>query len=237
MTHIETGRFGGRGSNFMYLLFTFMVDPVKGIPRWLLALRGYVRNRRDLIRTHLPARASEQTVGLLVMQTLDNSLTTYTKRGLFGRRMTTKQGAGQPNPTSIPVANQVARRIAGKIDGVPQGSVTELMNIPVTGHFLGGCPIGDSAQTGVVDAYHRLYGHVGLHVVDGSTISANLGVNPSLTITAQAERAMSLWPNKGDKDIRPAVGQPYRRINPIAPEHPIVPASANAAYRLPIRTA
>jgi cholesterol oxidase len=87
-----------------------------------------------------------------------------------------------------------------------------------------------------VDAFHRLYGHAGLHVVDGSTISANLGVNPSLTIAAQAERAMSLWPNKGDKDMRPAMGQPYRRVDPIAPRKPIVPVSAVAAYRPPIRT-
>jgi cholesterol oxidase len=236
VTHIETGRFGGRGSNFMYMMFTVMADPRNGIPRWAMALREYVRNRRDLVRMHIPAHASEQTVGLLVMQTLDNSLTTYTKRGLFGRRMTTKQGAGEPNPTSIPIANEVARRIADKIDGVPQGSVTELINVPMTGHFLGGCPIGDSPNTGVVDAFHRLYGHAGLHVVDGSTISANLGVNPSLTIAAQAERAMSLWPNKGDKDMRPAMGQPYRRVDPIAPRKPIVPVSAVAAYRPPIRT-
>ena len=76
----------------------------------------------------------------------------------------------------------------------------------MTAHFIGGCAIGDSAETGVVDPYHRVYGHAGLHVVDGSTISANLGVNPSLTITAQAERAMAFWPNKGDDDTRPAVG-------------------------------
>lgn len=73
----------------------------------------------------------------------------------------------------------------------------------MTAHVLGGCTIGDSPGTGVIDPYHRVYGHPGLHVVDGSAISANLGVNPSLTITAQAERAMSLWPEGTDADNRP----------------------------------
>ena len=85
----------------------------------------------------------------------------------------------------------------------------------MTAHFLGGCVIGDSPRTGVVDPYHRVHGHPGLHVVDGSTISANLGVNPSLTITAQAERAMSMWPRRGEPDPRPAPGQPYRRVGPV----------------------
>ncbi len=97
------------------------------------------------------------------------------------------------------------------------------MNIPMTAHFIGGCAIGDSPRTGVIDAYHRLYGYDGLHVIDGSTLSANLGVNPSLSITAQAERATALWPNKGETDQRPLVGAPYRRIDPIAPEAPVVP--------------
>jgi cholesterol oxidase len=77
--------------------------------------------------------------------------------------------------------------------------------------------IGASAEEGVVDAYHRVFGHPGLHVVDGAAVSANLGVNPALTITAQAERAMSFWPNKGEPDPRPPLGTPYRRIEPIAP--------------------
>jgi cholesterol oxidase len=79
-----------------------------------------------------------------------------------------------------------------------------------------------------------MYGHPGLHVVDGSAISANLGVNPSLTITAQAERAMAFWPNKGDADPRPALGTPYERIAPVAPSHPSVPDAAPGALRLPI---
>ena len=82
--------------------------------------------------------------------------------------------------------------------GTAGGSIGEPFNRPMTAHFIGGCTIGDSPETGVVDAYQRVYGYPGLHIADGSAISANLGVNPSLTITAQAERAMAFWPNKGE---------------------------------------
>ncbi|EUA06842.1 cholesterol oxidase domain protein [Mycobacterium xenopi 4042] len=78
-----------------------------------------------------------------------------------------------------------------------------------------------------------MYGYPTLSVHDGAAVSANLGVNPSLSITAQAERAASLWPNKGQKDLRPAQGEPYRRLAPIPPEHPVVPADAPGALRWP----
>ena len=84
----------------------------------------------------------------------------------------------------------------------------------------------------MVDAYHRVFGHEGLHVVDGGAVSANLGVNPSLTITALAERAMAHWPNKGEVDPRPPLGEPYRRVDPVSPRSPVVPADAPAALRL-----
>jgi cholesterol oxidase len=112
------------------------------------------------------------------------------------------------------------------------GTWGDLFDIPMTAHFIGGCAIGATPAHGVIDAYHRAYGYQGLHIVDGSTISANLGVNPSLTITAQAERAMSFWPNKGEQDPRPAEG--YTRLQPVLPKNPVVPFSAPAAYRLPI---
>ncbi len=99
-------------------------------------------------------------------------------------------------------------------------------------HFIGGCVIGDSADSGVIDGYHRVFGHEGLHIVDGSAVSANLGVNPALTITAQAERAMSMWPNRGQADPRPGPGEPYRLVAPVPPDNPAVPAGAPAALRL-----
>jgi cholesterol oxidase len=170
-----------------------------------------------------------------VMQTADNSITTFGKRNRLGRwKLTSKQGHGAPNPAWIPVANEVVRRMAKIMRGTPGGTIGEPFNVPMTAHFIGGCAIGDSAATGVVDPYHRVYGYQGLHIMDGSTISANLGVNPSLTITAQAERAMAFWPNKGEEDSRPPVGTSYQRVAAVAPKNPVVPMNAPGALRLPI---
>ncbi len=103
----------------------------------------------------------------------------------------------------------------------------------MTAHIIGGCPIGTSDADGVIDAWQRLFGYDGLHVLDGAAVTANLGVNPSLTITAQAERAMAFWPNLGDPDPRPAQGTAYRPLRPVEPRNPAVPESAPGALRLP----
>ena len=122
---------------------------------------------------------SERTVIGLTMQALDNSITVKPRRTRLGRiKLTSEQGHGAPNPDWIPAANEAMRRIAATIGGFPLSSAGEMIDIPMTAHFIGGCAIGDGADSGVVDAYHRMYGHPGLHVVDGSAISANLGVNP-----------------------------------------------------------
>jgi len=226
-THIEPVRYG-KGSNAMGLLQTIATDGSLATPRWLQFLRYAVRHPVLTARLLSVHRWSERTVILLVMQSLDNSITTYTRRG----KLTSKQGHGEPNPTFIP-AGHLANQLAAKhIGGVPGGTWGELANIPLTAHFIGGCAIGSSADEGVIDPYHRVFGHPGLSVVDGAAISANLGVNPSLTITAQAERAFSLWPNKGEPDHRPTTGAEYRRLAPVAPKHPVVPADAPGALRL-----
>jgi cholesterol oxidase len=230
-THIEPVRYG-KGSNFMGLLQGPLTDGGGRTPRLLKVLAQYVRHP-GYLRMFWLRRWSERTIIALVMQSLDNSLTVYSKRGVFGRRLTTRQGHGAPNPTWIPAGNDATRRLARRIGGMAGGGVTEAVNIPITAHFIGGCAIGDSPRTGVIDAYHRVYGHPGLHVVDGSAVSANLGVNPSLTITAQAERAMSRWPNKGEPDARPPLGEAYVPIQAVPPRHPVVPASAPGALRLP----
>ena len=225
-THIEPVRYG-KGSNAMGLLQTIATDGAASVPRWAQALRYMVRHpvrTAQLLRTY---RWSERTVILLVMQSLDNSITTYTKKGLFGRRYTSRQGHGEPNPTFIPAGYEANQLAAKHIDGIAGGTWGEVFNIPLTAHFIGGCAIGATPDEGVIDAYHRVHGYPGLSIVDGSAISANLGVNPSLTITAQAERAFSFWPNKGDQDPRPATG--YERLSPVAPRRPAVPADAPAA--------
>ncbi|MBF6137507.1 GMC family oxidoreductase [Nocardia otitidiscaviarum] len=232
-THIEPVRYG-KGSNAMGLLQTLMVDGGGRVPRWLRFLWTVLLHPLMLVQFLSVKNWSERTIISLVMQHLDNSITTYTKRGLFGRKLTSKQGHGEPNPTWIPVGNEVTRRVADKIGGVAGGSWGEVFNIPLTAHFLGGAAIGADPDHGVIDPYHRVYGYPTLSVVDGAAVSANLGVNPSLTITAQAERAAAMWPNKGEADTRPEQGRGYRRIAPVAPKQPVVPASAPAALVLPI---
>ena len=234
-THVEPVRYG-KGSNAMGLLQTLMTDGSgpggSDVPRFKQLLRQARKDPRGILRMLNARQWSERTVIALVMQHLDNSITTFTKRGKLGRRRyVSKQGHGEPNPTWIPVGNEVTRRIAKKIDGVAGGTWGELFNIPLTAHFLGGAAIGDSPEHGVIDPYHRVYGYPTLFVVDGAAISANLGVNPSLSITAQAERAASLWPNKGENDLRPRQGEAYQRFDPIAPAHPVVPAEAPGALR------
>jgi cholesterol oxidase len=232
-THIEVCRFGP-GQNALAVLNAPMIDggPYR-LCRFLLTVATHPLR---FLRSRWVRHGSERSVILLVMQSLDNSLTSFRKRGLLGYRMTTRQGAGTPNPDWIPLAHDVARRFANRLGGEAMGTYLDVANIPSTAHYIGGCVMGLSAADGVVDPYQRLYGYPGLHVIDGSTVSANLGVNPSLTITAQAERALAYWPNRGDPDPRPALGTGYQRIEPVTPRHPAVPAAAPGSLRLPVTT-
>jgi cholesterol oxidase len=234
-TSIEPVRYG-KGSNAMGLLSTLMTDGGGPVPRWVKWLAQAVRHPGRLASLYFGINHwSERAVIGLTMQALDNSITVRPTRTMTGRmKLTSEQGHGVPNPTWIPAANDAMRRVAARVDGFPLSSVGEMIDVPMTAHFLGGCAIGDARESGVVDAYHRMYGYPGLHVVDGSAVSANPGVNPALTITAQAERAMAMWPNKGEADPRPPLGEAYRRTGPVVPLNPAVPASAPAALRLPI---
>lgn len=232
-THIEPVRYG-KGSNSMGGLSILQVPYAEGSSRAMAWLANAARHPVLVLRSLSNRRWSEKTIIGLVMQSLDNSLTTYLKPDGVGKGLlTARQGHGAPNPKQIRAASEAASAIAADINGFPGSNVGELMGAPLTAHFLGGCPIGSSRDTGVIDPYHRLYGHPGISVVDGSAVSANLGVNPSLTITAQAERAMSYWPNKGEQDPRPAQGEAYERLKPVEPRSPAVPAEAFGALKLP----
>ncbi|MFF7332859.1 GMC oxidoreductase [Streptomyces sp. NPDC008150] len=232
-THIEPVRYG-RGSNSMGGLSILQVPYAEGSSRFLAWLAHSARHPVLTLRSVSQRRWSERTIIGLVMQSLDNSLTTYLKPKGVGRGLlTARQGHGEPNPVQIKAASQYASAIAEEINGFAGSNVGELMGTPLTAHFLGGCPIGATRETGVIDPYHRLYGHPGISVVDGAAVSANLGVNPSLTITAQAERAMSYWPNKGEADPRPRQGADYERVSAVEPHRPAVPEDAFGALRLP----
>ena len=232
-THVEPVRYG-KGSNFMGLLQTVMTDGEKASTRRKMWLHTLIRQPKMLLKIFDVRRWSERTVIALVMQNVDSALTVRGKRGLFGWRLTSKNNSEKPNATYIPAANEVVRKIANKYGGTPGGHIGDLVSAPFTAHFVGGCVIGKSSQTGVIDAYHRVWNYPTLHIVDGSSVTANLGVNPSLTITAQAERAFSMWPNKGEADPRPAQNAGYQRIKPVAPRNPFVPENAYAALRLPL---
>jgi cholesterol oxidase len=234
-THVEPVRYG-KGSNSMGLLGTMLSDEEAGVPRWkswakavVGDLAGYGKMLGGI--NHW----SERAVIALVMQPVDNSLTVLAKKTRLGRfKMTSTAGEGEPNPTWIPAGNDVVRRMAQKLNGIPMGNIFDVFHATLTAHFVGGATISDDPEKGVVDPYHRVWGYDGLHITDGSTITANLGVNPSLTITAQAERALSMWPNKGEPDPRPAQGEPYRVVAPVPPRRPVVPEDAPAALQLPI---
>jgi cholesterol oxidase len=195
-THIEVVTYGRKGDAISFL-FTMLTGKGTRLTRPLLWIGQALRHPVRLVRTMWPFRWSSRTVILLVMQTLDNAIRLRSRRRFPGRgvRLATEQDPERPIPTFIPVANWAAERMAEKVRGLPQGGTTEsVFNIPTTAHILGGAVIGADAARGVVDSFHRVFGYENLLVCDGSAVPANPGVNPSLTITALAERAMSLVP-------------------------------------------
>jgi len=227
-THIEPVRYP-KGSNAMGLLSTVLVDGGGRVPRWVRFVATALRKPGVFLRSLSVRHWARRTVILLVMQSHDNALRSRLGRGLFDRRLTTELDRGRPTPTYLPIANHTARLAAEAIGGDPGSTVNEaILDVPMTAHLIGGVCIGENPDHGVVDAYHRVFGHPGLHVVDGSVIGANLGANPSLTIAALAERAMAMWPNGGDADRRPPLGEPYRPVDPVPPRAPAVPPSAPA---------
>jgi cholesterol oxidase len=202
-THIETVVYGRAGGSMSWLN-TLMVGDGTRVTRPLQLVTAIVRHPLRFLGMQLNRwRWSERTIVILVMQTLDNAMALRARKTLFGRiKLRTEQDPSKPNPTFIPVANQFAEWLAARTGGTPQSSVLEATaSIPSTAHILGGAAIGASADTGVVDGRHRVFGYDNLLVCDGSVVPANVGVNPSLTITAMAERAMSLLAQERAPDL------------------------------------
>jgi cholesterol oxidase len=190
-THIESVTYGEAG-DAMGLLFTTLTAGGTRVTRPLKWSAGSLAHPIRFLKLLWKRGWARRTVILLVMQTLNNSMRLKPIR--IGRHLVlgTEQGPENPNPTWIPAANEAATRIADKIEGVPQSNLPEaVLNIPATAHILGGAVIADGPDTGVVDVRQRAFGYENLLVCDGSVIPANPGVNPSLTITALAEHAMS----------------------------------------------
>ncbi len=194
-THIETVVYGEAGDS-MSALYTVLVGDGTRVTRPLKLLRAAARHPVTFLRLLDPRGWSRRTIIVLVMQTLDNAIALRARRTLGGGvRLQTEQDAARPIPTYMPVANHFAQWLARRTGGVAQSSFMEaLANVPSTAHILGGAAIGADASSGVVDARQRVFGYENLLVCDGAAVPANVGVNPSLTITAMAEHALSHVP-------------------------------------------
>lgn len=199
-TYVEAVRYPA-GSDAMSFLATLLTDDGTRLTRSLKWLAAAVRHPADLLRSLNPVGWAKRSTIILVMQNLDNSLRLVRERRWwwpFRKGLTSRRDPGQPGiPSYLPVANQAARYMAERMDAFPSSAVNEvLLNVPTTAHILGGAHMGSTPEEGVIDAQNRVFGHDGLYVVDGAMVPGNLGVNPSLTITAMAEHAMSHIPPK-----------------------------------------
>ena len=203
LTHFECVRFP-KGSDVMLLLGTPLTDGGGRIPRQLRWLGNILRHPIDFLRVLKPWGKAESGTVVMAMQTADNHTRLVRKRRLlwpFTRTLTSQPDPDQPGiPSYIPVANEIAREVAAELDGIPQSTLNEvLLDTSTTAHILGGCGIGRDPEHGVIDSSGRVFGYDGLYVMDGSMIGANLGVNPSLTITALAEHVCSRIPAKRER--------------------------------------
>jgi cholesterol oxidase len=225
VTSIEPTVFGV-GSNVFAFLVTYHQHGEQKHPtaKWIKEL---LEHPAEVLGYDDPRHWSERNFVALCMQTTDTSIELYWQDDLLRSRP-----SGTPPAVHTPVIEDFVDRVAKKLDSREGALVTEVINRNASAHFVGGIPIGDSSETGAVDPYLRMFGQPGLHVMDGSVMPANPGVNPSLTIMALAERAMSLWPNRGDADHRPPLGCGYERVEPVMPHHPFVPAGAPGELRL-----
>jgi cholesterol oxidase len=208
-THIEVVTYGNGGDS-QGLLRQLMVTAGRRGTRPLHFLLAVLRHPRQAAGVFKIRGMSHKTIILLVMQSLDNSMRLKVKRRLPGGAvmLTTEQDPLNPNPDSIPAAYDAARWFAQRTGGTPYSGVTEaVLGIPLTAHILGGAVIGSGPESGVVDARHRVFGYENLLVCDGAAVPANIGANPSLTITALAERAMTFIGAKNQEEKASAISQ------------------------------
>lgn len=215
-THIEVVTYGEAG-DAMAGTFTAMAGPGTRLTRPLKWIAAMLRHPLQTLRMRVPYRWSRRTVILLVMQTVDAAMHLRPRRKLLGRgvRLQTEQDPDRPNPIYLPAAARAAEWFAKRTGGIAQSALTEsIQNVPTTAHILGGAVIGADPESGVVDAANRVFGYENLLVTDGASIPANPGVNPSLTIAAKAEHAISLIPQKEGTEPRhlPEAARPARPL-------------------------
>jgi cholesterol oxidase len=190
--------YGDAGSKFVHRLWA--------------SLKHLVKSPGDFLHTRINSGWAERDTVLLIMQTVENKMACRRGRGpmtLFRKGLHTRRDPDEPIPACVDAGSDVVKRFAEKVDGVAWVGLNDLLDIPNTAHIMGGCPIGGDETTGVVDINHQVFNYPGLYVADGSVVPANLGVNPSLTIAAMAERAMSLIPAKTDMPAWEPLAYPH----------------------------
>jgi len=194
-THIELCKYPD-GSTLMTLLGTLAAGPG---PVWLRVLKWFGRvltHPGQVLRARFSRNKAARSLFLLVMQSADNRMRMRWKRGILGKRLK-MENPGKRVPAYIDVGQKVMEDYARKVNGVPMNATSEIfLNLSSTAHILGGCPMGPDKESGVVDDRFRVHGYPAMYIIDGSIIPCNLGVNPSLTITALAEYAMDQVPRK-----------------------------------------
>lgn len=203
-THIELVRYG-KGQDFMGVNFSHLTGAGAPWPRWLRWLGNFVRHPVRVFRANYPFGWAVRTAVLLVMQPLDNKMKLVHRRRLGKYVMNSELDADKKVPTYIPLANEIAEKLAEKMNGTPQSMLLEVLgDTSSTAHILGGATMGRDATDGVCDASGRVFGYDNFFIADGSIVPANLGVNPALTITALSEYVMSGIPDKPDGTPQPA---------------------------------
>jgi cholesterol oxidase len=210
VTAVEPVRYS-KGSSLMRFLAGPLVEAGGnlGSRLWRTSKKIFTRPV-DFLRTHVLPGWAQRTTIILVMQTEDNYLQMQLGRSAFTlwkRHLVSQPADDRKIPTKIDIGHQVTRTFARKINAAPAGAVTEgLLNIPMTAHILGGIPFGRDDREGVIDLDCQIHNYPGLYVVDGSIMPGNPGINPSLTITALAEYAMSRVPQKEGAPVRTPIG-------------------------------
>lgn len=213
-THIEIVKYNDQ-SGAMGKLATLAVGDGNGFVRFLKWILTAISHPINLIKLSFTFKNwGRNSIIFLVMQSIDNSMRMIWKTGIFGGGISIKNDKSIKVPAFIPIGQEVMNRYAKKVKGIPQNTWPEiLLNMPMTAHILGGCPMGKSKDDGVVNEYFEVHGFKNMYILDGSIIPCNLGVNPSLTITALSEYAMNHIPSKQNTNVIPLTDLKLKPIN------------------------
>jgi cholesterol oxidase len=201
-THIELCKFPD-GSGAMVRLAVMAAGNGTPAVRTLKMFGNIITQPWNFLRSLFNFRVAETSIIFLIMQSLPNAMRLKLKRGLFGSTLTMRNDSGQKVPSFIPVGQDALYRYARKVNGVPHNAFGEVMfGLSSTAHILGGCPMGATAKEGVVNDRFEVHGYRNFYILDGSIMPCNLGVNPSLTITALSEYAMDQIPAKEGSTVK-----------------------------------